>query len=113
MRIRPQSFSGNQNVGAFPISGMAPENNFSAASSADLRGLGPGATLTLLNGRRLAYNGYANTIDIGMIPLPALDRVEVVTDGASALRSEEHTSELQSLMRNSYAVFCLKKKTTH
>src|SRR3546814_1825759 len=26
------------------------------------------------------------------------------------LRSEEHTSELQSLMRNSYAVFCLKKK---
>src|SRR3546814_3881521 len=28
------------------------------------------------------------------------------------LRSEEHTSELQSLMRNSYAVFCLKKKTT-
>src|SRR3546814_5915868 len=31
-----------------------------------------------------------------------------------ALRSEEHTSELQSLMRISYAVFCLKKKnTTH
>src|SRR3546814_5042189 len=30
----------------------------------------------------------------------------------SALRSEEHTSELQSLMRNSYAVFCLKKKKT-
>src|SRR3546814_1926866 len=29
-----------------------------------------------------------------------------------ALRSEEHTSELQSLMRLSYAVFCLKKKTT-
>src|SRR3546814_7309520 len=28
------------------------------------------------------------------------------------LRSEEHTSELQSLMRNSYAVFCLKKKKT-
>src|SRR3546814_7433557 len=30
---------------------------------------------------------------------------------ARALRSEEHTSELQSLMRISYAVFCLKKKT--
>src|SRR3546814_7501871 len=29
-----------------------------------------------------------------------------------ANRSEEHTSELQSIMRNSYAVFCLKKKTT-
>src|SRR3546814_5350642 len=33
-----------------------------------------------------------------------------VTAGVSALRSEEHTSELQSLMRISYAVFCLKKK---
>src|SRR3546814_8485951 len=30
---------------------------------------------------------------------------------AQSGRSEEHTSELQSLMRNSYAVFCLKKKT--
>src|SRR3546814_6458262 len=29
------------------------------------------------------------------------------------IRSEEHTSELQSLMRISYAVFCLKKKKTH
>src|SRR3546814_7805622 len=29
------------------------------------------------------------------------------------VRSEEHTSELQSLMRISYAVFCLKKKTRH
>src|SRR3546814_5408994 len=32
--------------------------------------------------------------------------------GASGPRSEEHTSELQSLMRISYAVFCLKKKNT-
>src|SRR3546814_6229081 len=31
--------------------------------------------------------------------------------GAALLRSEEHTSELQSLMRNSYAVFCLKHNT--
>src|SRR3546814_10863289 len=30
-----------------------------------------------------------------------------------AVRSEEHTSELQSLMRSSYAVFCLKKKTSN
>src|SRR3546814_1661576 len=32
--------------------------------------------------------------------------------GLGAFRSEEHTSELQSLMRLSYAVFCLNKKTT-
>src|SRR3546814_12035426 len=34
------------------------------------------------------------------------------TDGQQTWRSEEHTSELQSLMRISYAVFCLKKKKT-
>src|SRR3546814_1457844 len=32
--------------------------------------------------------------------------------GGALVRSEEHTSELQSLMRNSYAVFCLKKNNT-
>src|SRR3546814_1077229 len=32
--------------------------------------------------------------------------------GPAATRSDEHTSELQSLMRTSYAVFCLKQKTT-
>src|SRR3546814_2160522 len=35
-----------------------------------------------------------------------------VGDDAVRVRSEEHTSELQSLMRISYAVFCLKKKNT-
>src|SRR3546814_3347950 len=34
-------------------------------------------------------------------------------DAMNAVRSEEHTSELQSLMRISYAVFCLKKKTSY
>src|SRR3546814_7363512 len=36
--------------------------------------------------------------------------VQPVMDGSAEDRSEEHTSELQSLMRISYAVFCLKKK---
>src|SRR3546814_7774312 len=38
------------------------------------------------------------------------DQLTVIAGGGS--RSEEHTSELQSLMRISYAVFCLKKKKT-
>src|SRR3546814_4946401 len=37
-------------------------------------------------------------------------RADVIVAGACIFRSEEHTSELQSLMRISYAVFCLKKK---
>src|SRR3546814_8222490 len=45
--------------------------------------------------------------------LPFLLAWVMATSGLSSLktRSEEHTSELQSLMRISYAVFCLKKKT--
>src|SRR3546814_8636000 len=39
------------------------------------------------------------------------NRIAVVASQAMANRSEEHTSELQSLMRISYAVFCLKKNT--
>src|SRR3546814_10361565 len=38
--------------------------------------------------------------------------LQLLTKGLPAARSEEHTSELQSLMRISYAVFCLKKKKT-
>src|SRR3546814_1996466 len=43
---------------------------------------------------------------------PAGAGLRLRMDAADAQRSEEHTSELQSLMRISYAVFCLKKKTT-
>src|SRR3546814_2601726 len=39
---------------------------------------------------------------------PTIDGIRAITE---AHRSEEHTSELQSLMRISYAVFCLKQKT--
>src|SRR3546814_1305231 len=42
----------------------------------------------------------------------ALERVATVLIAVAFCRSEEHTSELQSLMRISYAVFCLKKKTS-
>src|SRR3546814_4432607 len=55
--------------------------------------------------------------DLGLTELPAIEAAGVIwgalTPGATFDRSEEHTSELQSLMRISYAVFCLKKKTQH
>src|SRR3546814_10137063 len=54
----------------------------------------------------------------GVIAIPPLRHVDAQNeadrlDGGATGRSEEHTSELQSLMRISYAVFCLKKKNTH
>src|SRR3546814_12948222 len=41
------------------------------------------------------------------------DRLAMKRSSSITYRSEEHTSELQSLMRISYAVFCLKKKKTN
>src|SRR3546814_9115560 len=50
----------------------------------------------------------------GECPHGRLEANPGATPGRPQARSEEHTSELQSLMRNSYAVFCLKPKyTTH
>src|SRR3546814_4680429 len=48
-----------------------------------------------------AGHGCSPTLLAGISPCPPIRAID---------RSEEHTSELQSLMRNSYAVFCLKKK---
>ncbi|MEM9103054.1 MAG: TonB-dependent receptor [Pseudomonadota bacterium] len=42
-------------------------------------------TLVLLNGRRLAPSGSGSAIDLNAIPLAALERIEILTDGASAL----------------------------
>ncbi|MDB5962394.1 MAG: tonB-dependent Receptor Plug domain protein [Massilia sp.] len=56
------------------------------AAFADLRGIGANKTLVLLNGRRLANNALDSSApDLNMIPFAALERVEVLRDGASAL----------------------------
>jgi iron complex outermembrane receptor protein len=55
-------------------------------ATADLRGLGGNKTLVLLNGRRLANHPYfADSVDLNIIPVTALDRVEILRDGASAI----------------------------
>src|SRR3546814_3388478 len=65
--------------------------------------------------RQFDYRAYANKIDAvaEMLMRHGLARgarVAILGRNSTEYRSEEHTSELQSLMRISYAVFCLKKK---
>jgi outer membrane receptor protein involved in Fe transport len=84
IRSLPQNFGGGQNPGVGFGAGLA-NSNVNSASSPNLRGLGPDATLTLLNGHRLPYDSAFGGVDISAIPLAALDRIEVVPDGASAL----------------------------
>jgi iron complex outermembrane receptor protein len=62
-------------------------NNYGAAA-VSLRGLGPGSTLVLVNGRRVApfgFTGRATFVDLNQIPVSAIDRIEVLLDGASAI----------------------------
>src|SRR3546814_9499139 len=55
--------------------------------------------------------GRPDPVATGTAQTPTQDAaIEPPVQGPPDSRSEEHTSELQSLMRNSYAVFCLKKK---
>ena len=58
--------------------------NRSGKVSINLRGLGVGATLTLVNGRRVAAGGLSNSVDISSIPASLISRIEVLADGASA-----------------------------
>ena len=65
-------------------SGAQRGNN--GASSANLRGQGSDATLILLNGRRVATHGMkGSAVDLNSIPFAAVDRIEVLKDGASAI----------------------------
>jgi outer membrane receptor protein involved in Fe transport len=92
-RQMPENFAGvdpvaNSNSSAAlygPFSGVAAFNAFDGAAF-DLHGLGPTATLTLLDGRRLAAAGANGAmVDVSQVPLAAIDRIEVMTDGASAI----------------------------
>ena len=54
-------------------------------STASLRGIGDQYTLVLLNGKRLAPAGSGGAVDVNSIPIAAIERVDVLKDGASSL----------------------------
>ena len=84
-RSLPQSFGGGQNPGVGFNVPSSTGGNVGGGSSVNLRGLGSDATLTVLNGRRVPYDSARQGVDISAIPLAAVDRLEVVADGASAI----------------------------
>jgi iron complex outermembrane recepter protein len=66
------------------VAGQQRGNN--GATSANLRMQGAGATLVLLNGRRVSSHGLnGGVVDLNQIPFAAIERVEVLKDGASAI----------------------------
>src|SRR3546814_2019447 len=107
-----------ENIGQFAdlFDGFQPELQISAFMH-DNREFG--VLSQQLTGRRAEIAGYVQDLAHGMDAIAAGTshiRMRHPAFGAKASivsRSEEHTSELQSLMRISYAVFCLKKKNSH
>lgn len=79
--------------------------NYARGVAANLRGLGPGATLVLVNGRRQPYSGIqADFVDLSNIPWSAVDRIEVLPDGASALYgSDAIAGVVNVIMRQSFS----------
>jgi len=71
--------------GALLSSNPVASDNYVRATAIDLRGLGAESTLTLINGRRRAGSVFGRVVDVSAIPISAIDRVDVVTGGASAI----------------------------
>lgn len=69
-----------------PREDLGIDNNYQYGAGLDLRGLGVGATLVLVNGRRQPLSGLnGDFVDVSTIPWSAVERIEVLPDGASAL----------------------------
>jgi iron complex outermembrane recepter protein len=85
-RSLPQNFtSGDASADGIYSGNANAARNADYASGVNLRGLGPSSTLVLLNGHRLAPSALGSFVDISLIPLSAVDRVEIMTDGSSAI----------------------------
>jgi outer membrane receptor protein involved in Fe transport len=83
----PQNFGGapNEATGAISLDPNSSRNT-GAGSSLNLRGLGNASTLLLLNGDRPPLGGFGGVFaDVSMIPAVAIERIEVIADGASAI----------------------------
>lgn len=84
MRKLPQNSQGGVNQENFSVT-LPDQDITDHGAGLNLRGLGQRATLVLLDGRRLAPSGLGAYVDISLIPLSLVERVDVLTDGASAI----------------------------
>ncbi|MCD9033793.1 TonB-dependent receptor [Luteimonas sp. Y-2-2-4F] len=100
IRSIPQNYAGGQNPGVTAGAGGGGfyNQNVTGGSAANLRAMGQDATLTLINGRRMSYGGYDQAVDISAIPVEAVERIEIVTDGASAIYGSDAVAGVVNVM---------------
>ena len=96
------ALQGNNNTVAASASGATT----GGVSGLSLRGLGSQRTLVLINGRRVASGGTITdsvTVDINTIPLAAVERIEILKDGASAIYgSDAIAGVVNFILRSNY-----------
>lgn len=85
LRSMPQNFGGGLNLGVLFAGGSQNTTSQSAASTMNLRGLGSDSTLVLVNGQRLAASEGSGAVDVTLIPISAVERIDITTGSASAL----------------------------
>jgi iron complex outermembrane recepter protein len=85
LRSLPQNFGGGLNLGVIFAGGSQNTSSQSAASTVNLRGLGSDSTLVLVNGQRLAASEGSGAVDVTLIPLSAVERIDITTGSASAM----------------------------
>ena len=102
-RILPQNYTGGQTRGIAGGGEQGGQQNLNNSATLNLRGLGPDATLTLLDGHRLSYDSINQGVDISAIPVDAIERIEVVSDGSSALYGSDAVGGVANIiLRHDY-----------
>jgi outer membrane cobalamin receptor len=67
-------------------------NGSNGTADVNLRGFGSGRTLVMLNGRRIAASGIGSAVDINSLPQVLIDRVEIITGGATTVYGSDAVS---------------------
>lgn len=100
LRSLPANFGGGVNAETFVSGGNldSAASNRSFVAGANLLGLGSGATLTLLNGRRLPPAAEGIAADMSVIPAAVISRIDVLVDGASAIYGADAVAGVVNIM---------------
>jgi iron complex outermembrane recepter protein len=115
-RLIPQAFSqgsydgigfGGQAQGQSTVSDGSTASVLTQRTNVNLRGLGAASTLILVNGRRVARSGNirgSDGYDLTGIPVASIERVEILTDGASAIYgSDALAGVINIILRKNYS----------
>ncbi|MEN8261714.1 MAG: TonB-dependent receptor plug domain-containing protein [Pseudomonadota bacterium] len=100
---------GHVNANGGRVNGFTDKDNpGNGTAQVDLRGLGSNRTLVMLNGRRLASAGIGSSVDINSLPQSLIERVEVITGGATTVYGSDAVAGVVNFItRNDFEGFGL------